>query len=146
MARAFLIGPRVRLRAVEESDAEVFAEWVNKPEMRQFLLLRFPMSLRDEKEWLSGHSVLKGTPRDLAFAIELVKTGEVIGALGLHAIDWIHRRAMTGMFVFPEARRGEGYGTEAKRLLLDYVFRDLGLQSVFAFAFAGNPRSQRALE
>lgn len=146
MARAFLIGPRVRLRAVEESDAETFADWINHPDMREFLLVRFPMSLRDEKEWIAGHSVLKGTPRDLAFAIELVKDGRLIGATGLHMIDWIQRRAMTGMFLFPEEVRGKGYGTEAKGLLLDYAFGELGLHSIFSFTYGGNRRSQRALE
>jgi RimJ/RimL family protein N-acetyltransferase len=146
MARAFLIGPRVRLRAMEESDAEQLAEWINHPDMREFLLVRFPMSLRDEKEWIAGHSVLKGTPHDLAFAIELVKEGRLIGATGLHLIDWVQRRAMTGMFLFPEEVRGKGYGTEAKNLLLDYAFGELGLHSIFSFTFGENRRSQQALE
>jgi RimJ/RimL family protein N-acetyltransferase len=146
MARAFLIGPHVRLRAMEETDAEIFAEWINSPELRAFLLVRYPMSLRDEREWIAGQSVMKGTPSNFVFAIELVKGERVIGAIGLHAIDWIHRRAMTGMYLYPEEMRGKGYGSEAKGLLLDYAFGELGLHSVYAFAFGGNLRSQRALE
>ena len=42
--------------------------------------------------------------------------------------------------------RNKGYATEAKRLLLDYAFGELGLHSLWAIAVEDNAASCRALE
>jgi RimJ/RimL family protein N-acetyltransferase len=141
----FLIGRRVQLRPYDEEDAPALAAWINDPEVRRYLLARFPISLKDEREWLAQFTTNKGTPRNLVFGIELRQGKKLIGSIGLHAIDWVHRRAMTGMFIGPPALRGRGYGTEAKTLLLDYAFGDLGMMSIWAMAISGNEPSARAL-
>ncbi|KMJ57270.1 acetyltransferase [Bacillus sp. LL01] len=41
---------------------------------------------------------------------------------------------------------GKGYGTEAARAVVDYGFKELGLNKVFAGAFADNPGSWRIME
>ena len=41
--------------------------------------------------------------------------------------------------------RGQGYGTEAKLLLLEYAFDRLGLNMIWAWVKERNPRSQAAL-
>ena len=145
MAAPFLLGKRVMLRAVEESDAETYVKWLNHPDMRETLLVRFPMSLRQEKEWIANLSE-KGSRRNLAMAIERRSDGKHIGGVGLHEIDWVQGRAMTGSFICPASLRGKGYGTEAKGLLLDYAFGELGLHSLWGVAFEGNEASVRALE
>jgi diamine N-acetyltransferase len=40
--------------------------------------------------------------------------------------------------------RGQGYGTEATRLMLDYAFNGLGLHSVMLTVYATNPAGLRA--
>ncbi|MBD3162985.1 MAG: GNAT family N-acetyltransferase [Candidatus Eisenbacteria bacterium] len=145
MTNPFLIGERVLLRPIEESDAETYARWINNPEIRRYLLVRFPMSVREEKKWIESLSD-GGTRRDVALAIERKNDQKHIGSVGLHEIDWIHRRAMTGSFICPPSLRGKGYGTEAKKLLLDYAFGELGLRSLYAFALEGSEASMRALE
>ncbi len=145
MPGPFLIGRRVQLRPFEEQDAPVLADWINDPEVRQYLLARFPKSIKDEREWISEMSSGSGVPRDVVLGIELRKGRRLIGTIGLHLIDWTNRRAMTGMFLYPAAVRGKGYGTEAKNLMLDYAFGELGLYSLYALALAGNEASIRAL-
>jgi [ribosomal protein S5]-alanine N-acetyltransferase len=145
MPRAFLIGRRVHLRPMEEEDALTFTEWMNDPELRSFLTIRFPLSLKAEKEWINGMTV-KGTPRDIPLAIERRSDGRLIGSVGLHQIDWVTRRASTGIIICPASMRGKGYGTEAKNLLIDYAFGELGLHSLWALAVEGNAPSVHALE
>jgi RimJ/RimL family protein N-acetyltransferase len=82
----------------------------------------------------------------MALGIELKKGNRLIGTVGLHAIDWIHRRGMTGSFIGPRALRGRGLGTEAKTLLIDHAFADLGMESIWSFVVADNVASLRALE
>lgn len=145
MSAPFLIGRRVQLRPVEEADAETYMKWINDPDMRNYLLVRFPMSLKDEKEWISNMSA-KGLPRNIVFAIELRRGERHIGSVALHQIDWVQRRATTGSFISPASLRGKGYATEAKGLLLDYAFGELGLHSIWSIANSNNPASIRALE
>jgi ribosomal-protein-alanine N-acetyltransferase len=145
MSFPFLIGPRVQLCPIEETDAETFAKWINDPEMRDYLAVRFPMSLQGEKDWIAGLAA-KGLPRNIVFAIERRKDSKHIGSVGLHQIDWVHRRATTGSLICPAAMRRKGYATEAKNLLLDYAFGELGMHSIWAIAMEENVPSCRALE
>lgn len=146
MAGPFLIGKRVQLRAYEEEDATILAKWINDPEVRLYLNARFPNSIKDEKEWIAALSESKGTPRNIVLGVELKRGRRLIGSVGLHMIDWVQRRAMTGSLIGPKAMRGRGYGTEAKNLLLDYAFGDLGMMSIWSFVVAGNEPSVRALK
>jgi RimJ/RimL family protein N-acetyltransferase len=145
MSAPFLIGPRVQLRPPEPEDAPLFTTWINDPEIRQYLTLRFPKSLRAEKDWIES-TLIRGTPQEIVFTIELRRGKRPIGTVGMHGIDWVHRRAITGIFLMPVSQRGHGYGTEAKNLLIEYAFRELGLHSLSAFAFADNQASIRALK
>ena len=145
MSFPFLIGRRIVLRPIEETDAETYAKWMNDPEMRNYLSIRFPLSLQGEKEWIAGLSE-KGLPRNIVFAIERRKDNKHIGSVGMHQIDWVRRRATTGSFICPSTMRRKGYATEAKNLLLDYAFGELGLHSLWAIAMEDNVASFRALE
>lgn len=147
MPNPFLIGPNVQLRPLEEADAELFLPWLNDPEMRRVLpAQRYPKSLKAEREWIATMIAQQDPPRHLVWAIERRSDGQVIGSVGVHAIDWARRRAMTGIFLFPEAMRGKGYGTEAKKLVIDYAFGELDLHTLWATVIEGNAASERALE
>ncbi len=146
MPGAFLVGNRVQLRPLEESDADILTAWINDPEIRRCLLFRVPYSVRAEKEWIASLSSGTAHPRQVALGIELRHEPRLIGTVGLHGIDWIHRRAMTGIFLSPPELRGQGYGTEAKNLILDYAFGELGLHSLSTHVFADNVASIRSVE
>ena len=67
--------------------------------------------------------------------------------LGFTAWQGIDRRNRTAEFVIAIGEadcRGQGYGTETTRLMLDYAFTALGLHSVMLTAFATNPAGLRA--
>ena len=145
MAGPFLIGPRVQLRSFEPEDAPILADWINDPELRSYIAIRFAKSVQNEREWLAALSS-KEPPADIVFGIELKRGRRLIGSIGLHQIDWVHRRGMIGIFLYPASMRGMGYGTEAKNLMMDYVFGEIGLHSLWAIAFEQNAPSLRALE
>jgi RimJ/RimL family protein N-acetyltransferase len=140
----FLIGKRVQLRPLTDEDAPYLADWINDPEIRRLVLSRFAKSIKDEKEWLASMSST-GTPQNIALGVEVKRGKRLIGTVGLHTIDWVQRRAMTGILIHPLAFRGKGYGTEAKNLMLDYAFGELGMLSLWALALEGNAASIRAL-
>jgi diamine N-acetyltransferase len=67
--------------------------------------------------------------------------------LGFTAWQGIDRHNRTAEFVIAIGAancRGQGYGTEATRLMLDYAFNGLGLHSVMLTVYATNPAGLRA--
>lgn len=70
--------------------------------------------------------------------------GEYLGGSGFHAPDWTTPKAEVGYFLLPTAR-GNGYATEAVRLLVHYAFDHMGLNRVWATCDAGNEASAAVL-
>lgn len=79
-----------------------------------------------------------------SFAITLRVSGELCGGVGLHP-DPAHPRAELGYWI-GVPYWGNGYATEAARAVVDFGFRELKLQRIFAHHFEGNPASARVLE
>jgi RimJ/RimL family protein N-acetyltransferase len=72
------------------------------------------------------------------FVIKRLDTGALVGTVGLYDIDYHHRRAEYGRFVIDEAQRGQGFGTEALRLILRYGFERLKLRRIHGEVLADN--------
>ena len=80
--------------------------------------------------------------RDL-FAIRLKETGRLIGILVL--CDETEDACEIG-YGLGSDHWGKGYATEAVRCFLEYLFREKGMQTVYASFFAGNDASRRVME
>lgn len=139
----FRTGKRVRLRVLHEDDLPQITQWINNPEVTQYLSQSFPQTLESEIDWLKARNA---SSRDYVFGIELIETEALIGVMGIHNIDYVHRTATTGSYIGDENHRNHGYGTEAKHLLLDYAFNTLNLRKICSGCIAFNTRSQRYQE
>lgn len=81
------------------------------------------------------------------FAIEaLGEGGPFVGACSLQQIDLRNRHAELGVWMASREQRGQGYGTEAVRLLLAYGFEVLRLDKVYLGAYDFNEGGLRAYE
>jgi RimJ/RimL family protein N-acetyltransferase len=141
MANTFLTGKKTVLRPVALEDIRLLTKWMNDPKTRMYLLRRFPLSETDEKTYVEKMRVLSGTPSNIMMVIESKDTGQAIGTMGLHSINWIDRNAVTGTVIGEEEYRGKGYATDAKMTLLQYAFESLGLHKITSHAFAENTKS-----
>jgi N-acetyltransferase len=140
-----LIGSqRLALRPMQVDDAETIANLIRSEPDASFGHSRFPYSAILMADWF-GEMAEKDPAPDVEFAVVLRETGELIGETGLYSIDWIARHAESGSWLYRAADRGQGYGTEAKLLLLEYAFDRLGLNMIWAWVKERNPRSQAAL-
>jgi RimJ/RimL family protein N-acetyltransferase len=72
--------------------------------------------------------------------------GRLIGFAQLEWINWLHGVARLKLGIGAAADRGQGYGSEALRLVLNYAFGELALHHVAAVTFEYNPRAARWLE
>lgn len=84
-------------------------------------------------------------PESIRFAIAMLETDEIMGINGLAHVNWVHRTAETMTELFKPGHRSQGYGSEAKHLLLEYGFERLDLHMVFSHVDETNPRSAAAL-
>jgi RimJ/RimL family protein N-acetyltransferase len=145
MPQNALIGSeRLALRPFNTSDADQMARHIRQESDASFGHSRFPVSSVVFAHWFG--EIGKETPSsDLEVAVVLRESGEIIGEVGLYDIDWIARHGETGSWIYQAEHRGSGYGTEAKLLLLEYAFERLGMNMLWSWVMAANPRSRAAL-
>ena len=136
----FLEGDGVELRTVEEEDLDFLQETINDPRVRRHLGSRDPINGKQEREWYEERA-----SSDDHVSLLICRDGESMGTVGLHPKDPIGVTVELGIFL-AEAFWGEGYGTEAARLLTDHAFRERRAHRVVARVFEGNEGSKRIWE
>ncbi|MFB6153001.1 MAG: GNAT family N-acetyltransferase [Halodesulfurarchaeum sp.] len=138
----FIEGERVDLHTVEAEDIEPLQSLVNDPEIRHNLSTRFPVNREQEEEWFEEHA---SSDDDEDVNLIVGVDGELAGTVGLHGVQSVDGSAEIGLFIDP-AFWGEGYGTEASRLVTMYGFDDLRLHRVVARVFEANEASRAIWE
>ena len=78
--------------------------------------------------------------------INLKENDELIGNCSFTEIDLIHRNAMLGIFIGDEKNRGNGYGKEAIKLLLEYGFNNLNLNNIMLNVYEFNKGAIKVYE
>jgi RimJ/RimL family protein N-acetyltransferase len=141
---AILVGKRVYLRPEEKADAKIVAEWARKEQETFFDIGRHLPTQVLHEHWTQKMQD-DDHPDWIWFAVCLRENDEVIGAVGLIGVDYVHMYAETGSFFHRTDLRGSGYGSEAKHLLLEYAFDILGLHMVESWVYFPNTRSAAAL-
>ena len=139
-------GERVILRPLSLDDRDQIYENVKKKEDRPFAyIIPYPYAQKDAVEFIEN-SIKKGEAREeYQLAIESKETGELIGSCGLHSMDWDHRHGELG-YLIRAKDRGQGYATEAAKLLLKLGFEEFKLNKISAKCFDENPASKRVME
>lgn len=136
----FLKGKHVYLRPPTKDDIPLFLRWMNDQEVTQYLGMFLPLMEADEIDWLDR--LHKQKNEQIIFVIVENRTHAPIGTMGIHGINWKDRRGTTGAVIGEKAYWGKGYGSEAKMLLLNYIFNELNLHKVCSLVLAFNKRSQ----
>ncbi len=139
-----LIGERVQLVPVREDAVPLYQRWLNDLAMQR-TLGGVPAPYTLEQEQRRYHDLL-AAPDSLQLMITLRQTGQPIGIIELQEIDQRNGTATLVIFIGEAAQRGAGYGTAAIRLILDYGFTALGLQSVGLTVVAFHVAAVRAYE
>jgi len=128
-----IIGERIYLSPMNTDDAEIYVKWLSDYDVTNFLNSHARvLSLNAERKWLEENS---GGPQ---FAIVLLENDTLIGNIGLHNVDQLHRNAEVGLFIGERENRGKGYGTEAMHLILDFGFNTLNLHNIMLKCHADN--------
>ncbi len=142
--RAVIAGDRLYLRPLEPDDAALASQWMRQDTEISYPEGRFPHSPVTLGQQTA--ELAKANPPSWArFAIVLRETDELIGANGIEDLNLLHRTGWTETEIWRPEHRSQGYGTEAKHLLLEYCFERLNLHTVFSWVSEYNTRSAAAL-
>lgn len=133
-----LVGDRIYLSPRNEEDVEIFTQWLNDFNTTDYIgRSSNVVTLSGEKEYLQ--KPMADNARN--FAIINLENDKMIGTVGLENINFIDRYAVLGIFIGDKDFRNNGYGSEAIKLLLDYGFNYLNLESVKLNLLAFNERA-----
>ena len=140
---AIRIGERVYLRPFTKADAEQFSIWSRREEPSRLAVGRHMESKLGKWNWAENFQKQE-PPEWIRFAVVNRETGELVGGNGMLDMHYHDRRGETESFLLPKYR-GQGYGSEAKHLVLDYAFNTLDLHMVTSWVIFPNTRSAAAL-
>lgn len=143
-----IYGEKTFLRRFEDrmSDAEIarLYEWSRDDE-----LLRWSGGTRTDldevefREHVRGERLYGPTNRRM-YLVFARDTMELIGRLGIFAIDWDRRDAEMGVVIGARAYQNRGYGRDATRTLLHHLFTSSSLNMIYLYTFVDNVRARRA--
>ena len=136
------------LRKFKESDAQVFFEYRTNPQVALYQGERWiNFRLEDAVEFVKEQMDLEPGIPDTWFqiAIELKETGNLIGDLAIHTLPQDINQVEIGSTLSPIYQK-KGYGIEAVRCLLGYIFNVLNKHRVIAITDVRNKPSIKLIE
>ena len=136
-------GKNVVLRDKRLEDARQDYVWKTDPELARLdatLPVDVPFStfLLTYAEELDRRADGQGR----VFAVETTE-GKHIGNCCYYNIDWLRKEAEVGILIGDAAYWDAGYGTDAVKALVDYVFKEKGLKKVYLHTLVWNTRAQK---
>lgn len=138
-----LLGSRISLGPfVPEDCAAVFC-WMNDVAAARLDFAYRPVDMMAHQQWWQA---LGKDPSKVVFAVRKLNDPVIIGFVQIAAINPVHRSAELGIRIGDEINRGQGCGTEALRLALDFCWNHLNLNRVQLTVFDHNARAIRAYQ
>lgn len=137
-----IVGDRIYLSPRNAEDYEVFAEWLNDPQVADYIGRSAQlMSNQAEKDFLE-----KNNNPEATFSIIDMEKDKIIGSVGIESIDCVSRCGTLGIFIGDKDYRDKGYGTEAIKLVLEYGFRYLNLKNINLDLLSANERAYKCYQ
>ena len=135
----FLTGSKVMLRKITQADHENYVSIEDVMESRLLMNdgIPFPPTDADHEKFLSETSSEKD---DYMFGVELKDTKQFIGTIAVYLVDWNNGTCHIGISIGP-SHQGKSYGTDAMKVLLDFIFNYMNVNKVKLQVFGYNKRA-----
>jgi len=127
-----LKGKNIFLRALEPEDLEFVYAMENDENIWEISHTQTPYSMYLVRQYLENAHQDIYEARQLRLAICTYEDFTAIGLIDLFEFDPKSNRAGIGILISDKADRNKGFGSEALELLINYAFRHLNLNQVFA--------------
>lgn len=139
------VGEKVRLREYRREDISIRAKYINDSEIEKLLVseIPYPVTLNEEEKWFESISAFKDTYR---FAIETLDASVYIGDCGINSVDWKNSVVGVTIFIGNKDFWGKGYGTDAMKILLNFIFLQMNINKVRLYVYSFNERAIKSYE
>ena len=138
-------GNRINLRSIKKSDAETLTELLQDKEISEFTFIPYPYKLKDAYEFIEFANKENNKNAGLHLSIEDKQTGQIIGGIGLNAINENHRWGEIGYWL-AKKMWGQGIVSQALALMVPYCMDKYDLVRIHAYVRPENPASIKVLE
>jgi RimJ/RimL family protein N-acetyltransferase len=138
-------GQKVRLREYRKEDIPLRLKYINDPEVGRSLTpdIPYPMTLHEEEKWFQSITAISDTYR---FAIETLADNQFIGGCSINGVDWKNSVATIGIFIGSKNHRGDGYGTDALKVLIEFIFLQMDINKIRLTVYSFNQCAIRCYE
>ncbi len=137
---------RLILRKIKLSDSEeMFNSWCNDPEVCKYLPWNVHGNIEVTKElvnlWVSEYN----SPDTYRWIVVLKETNECLGTIDIVKKDKVNKSYEVG-YCYKKSAWGHGYGTEALKGVIKFLFEDIGAELVYAKHYEVNIGSYKVME
>ncbi len=130
-----LCSKHVRLRAIEEDDLPMLAQWRSDPEVYGYFHEYVPLSLADQREWFTRQ---RNNKAEMNFAVT-THENTLLGTAGLVHIDHRNRKAeIARVLISNPDKRSASLGSQVLLLILQYGFEHLNLRKMHGEVLVSN--------
>jgi RimJ/RimL family protein N-acetyltransferase len=111
--------------------------YINDPEIGGNLTpdIPYPITLNEEERWFQSITALGDTYK---FAIETLEDKTFIGGCSINSIDWKNSVATVGIFLGNKDYQGKGYGSDAMKVLMDFIFMQMNINKIRLIVYSYN--------
>lgn len=134
---------RIYLRPLQELDAPIMLENTTDEEIRYMTGTKSDFTLEQIKAHINQ---INNDSSRYDFAICLKENDQMIGELSIMDIEEDDKKAGFRISMSSIELTGKGYGTEAIKIVLQFVFEELNLNRLQLEVFSHNLRGIRAYE
>jgi diamine N-acetyltransferase len=141
-----VVGETVALGPLRRDLAASYARWMNQLEVRRGLDQMGIATPQTQEKWVEENveAGAKREPEAVEFTVYDRTDSTAIGTAGLFEIS--HANGTAAFAIAIGERRGQGLGTEATRLVLDFAFHVLKLRNVLLETLEWNVAALTAYE
>ncbi len=139
-------GDRILLRDINKNDWSDVHQYAS-----QAIVCKYqpwgPNTIKESQTFVNEAVIdLKKSPRTrFVFAIIVKQTEKLIGVIELNIRDEINRKSEVGYIIHPDYW-GQGFATEAAKLIVNYSFTQLNMHRIYATCDPRNIESSKVLE
>lgn len=128
-----------------EKDLVDFLAQINSTDeySKNLFNIPYPFPKENALKWLQNSAQGIESGETIRFAIREKEVGKLIGTIGLH-LNKEHQKAELGYWLGKNFWR-KGYLTEALKAVLEFGFKELNLNKIYATHFLFNPNSGKVM-
>jgi len=136
----FLEDEKIYLCGFSSEDVVEWTSWFNNPATTEYMNKGFfPVPVNEQMKRLDDMCMNKS---ELQLAIFDKESNLLLGTVGLHKIDWVHRTGDISIVIGSKEGQGKGYGKRAVALVVRHAFNKLNLHKITSGMWSNNSASE----